>query len=692
MSLLTSEMTVRGRPADFPFTFDRAPDRAPTAGASGSRTAERAARAFVAARIVGRCVGELGSRATFADVADWFDPAGRRDRSGVIDPASAAAAVLERVPHDDSLLTLLPYVLEPDRGGSRLDVLRKKDGAAEARRAKKASGVYYTPADVADYIVGECLGGPVRSNGATRPPRVLDPACGTGVFLRTALRRLVRENPAADRHALAAGSLFGIDIDPLATDAATFVLLADCGLGSAAASPRELWDGLRRNLAVADALAIDGPDRPGTVRGRRSLFGRRDGLAEIFPPLETGADVIVGNPPYATAGERHDGRELERRYATWRAGGSKLANLYPIFLVMMCRWVRPGGRGGLVVPLSIAYGRGRQLRACRRALTELGGTTRFAFFDREPHGLFWEEVKVRCAIVLRDEPARPERAGAAAAVSTGPLRRWHGRDRGELFGDIRFTPIGRREIVEGVPKIDGPAEAGLLARVEDARAGRLLSGAAVGACPPAEAAARSEPRRVFVSATAYNFLNVFPTHGALPAIARWSASPLHMLTFRDRREAGAAYAVLASRLTFWLWRVRADGFHVTRGFLHELPFATSRVTPEDLDRLAKLGRRLRGETRPRRFVSVNGGRSTVGYRPPVGGGVINVSTTCCSQSWERTRRSPPDSRTTAAPPRRPTVWGETPPARHPRRRSHRDAEHDLRRRSGEEPRHQGGMA
>src|SRR5690606_26493912 len=93
--------------------------------------------------------------------------------------------------------------------------------------------------------------------------------------------------------------------------------------------------------------------------------------------------------------------------------------------------------------------------------------------------------------------------------------------------------------------------------------------------------------------------------------AEWSQSALTTLEFADERTAFAAFAVLSSRLAFWLWHVKEDGFHVTRSFVSELPFPSAL----DIDGTAALGAKLWDDLQVNQVVSVNAGRQTVAYRP-----------------------------------------------------------------------------
>ena len=99
---------------------------------------------------------------------------------------------------------------------------------ATARAAKRKEGVFYTPSDVADFMVGHIFNAlPAISAEA----KWLNPATGTGVFLlsvcRAAARRCTQpqEFPSLS---YVTNCLFGCDISPHALDATAFVLLREC--------------------------------------------------------------------------------------------------------------------------------------------------------------------------------------------------------------------------------------------------------------------------------------------------------------------------------------------------------------------------------------------------------------------------------------------------------------------------------
>lgn len=610
--------------------------------ANGTPAWSLAAWGLIAIRMVGRLQGSLERSATLRDAEDWFvgETQGVASVAELIGEVADRKATkwLERIAHDDDLYDLLPYVLDTHGPGSRASIL-KDPGTRRARDAKRAGGVFYTPADVAEYIAATTIQNHCVD---AKSFRYLDPACGTGVFLKAVLHCLSAGDDAPlDRLAFAEQSLFGFDVDPLAVQGACFIMLAEVlSADGKPVSAWGAWHSLRLNVVVADALTIEcqpsgaAQDQPrvelrerlrsGYVppsraarksRAAHGLIGRTHFLADVLPELADGADVVLGNPPYAAIGSRDDAASLKTRFASFPGEGK--GDLFPLFVEMMWRLARPGrSAAGMVVPLSLAFHGGSQMRSCRRAIGQSGGCWRFAFFDREPHALFGEEVKTRNTIVLRaDQSDYPER-GRPAVIETGPLRKWTSRTRASLFGSIDFTRLEHGSIGEGIPKLCGQDAAHAFTTLERSPHRLRSVCLSASACFPADACIDEGAPRVFVAGTAYNFLNVFRPHESLPRPkAPWSESRLHCFEFADEVTASIAMAILASRVTFWLWHVLGDGFHVSRRFLEELPFSLASFSTAERNSLGTLGRELWRAVQRSQIVSINGGRQTVAYRP-----------------------------------------------------------------------------
>ena len=127
----------------------------------------------------------------------------------------SAEEQLSQLTLDDQFWALLPYVLEPDGHVTRSEF--ESCGHSQERKEKKRSaGVFYTPSDVAAFMVGSAY----KKGG-----RWLDPACGSGVFLVAALDYIRAQDPAANLLNVARQTLFGIDRSALSTDLSALVLL-----------------------------------------------------------------------------------------------------------------------------------------------------------------------------------------------------------------------------------------------------------------------------------------------------------------------------------------------------------------------------------------------------------------------------------------------------------------------------------
>ena len=228
-------------------------------------------------------------------------------------------------------------MLELHGPGSRLSV--KRDPATRtARAAKRKSGIFYTPADVAEYMVEGVLAG----RESPEQVRYLDPSCGTGVYfvaLLKAVSQRRRKKTPFDRLAFATRCLYGFDISTLAIESSAFVLLHHCmqDVRRRSIAPWAAWHTLRLNLVATDALKLQASvsdvsytqaaqNRQG-LRDRLldpsggelcpliealpvappsdPLFGRLTAepcypsLGALVPEAAGGFEVLVGNPPYA---------------------------------------------------------------------------------------------------------------------------------------------------------------------------------------------------------------------------------------------------------------------------------------------------------------------------------------------------------------------------------------------------------
>lgn len=587
--------------------------RGPDHGSDVNRSEpEMAARFIVAVWVTGVAAQQIPISASLREAEQWFLGCDLTDDSLTAHltgkPTLAAEKSLRENADVSAYFELLPYILDPHGPGSRLSV-RRDPSTKITRTRKRADGVFYTPADVAEYMVEACFG----TLDLNLSPSVFDPACGTGVFLRAAFGELRRRFPDTAPLSLASECLFGSDIDPWALDATAFVLLADVlsDAEGAVHTPLTSWQCMRRNLARIDTLRID-PAAPKGDSKKGDDSGGRISISGLFPALTRGPSIVLGNPPYADLGTRSDLPDIANSFRTIAVKQQSNAEIYLAFIEQMVRLPAPDAcAGALVLPLSIACNIGPQFAAARKLIAETRGQWRFAFFDREPHALFGEDVKTRNTIILWSRAPHDK----VASLATGPLRKWRGDSRARMFRSLRFTDIDGG-IRGGIPKIDGSHQAAALRTLVGSWSRLEQAWKAIERRPLASAS-NADERTVFVGPTAYNFLNVFlrPPRALLQKDVALSEHPLHAITCASKQDALVVFALLSSHLAYWWWHAHGDGFHVSARFLSEFPFGVETLSGPAGKALARHGDELWSTIRTSPIISLNRGRTSLAFTP-----------------------------------------------------------------------------
>lgn len=214
------------------------------------------------------------------------------------------------------------------------------------------SGTHYTPAELVEYVLRRTLTRQVLDQS----PRICDAACGSGIFLVEAFRRVVRHemavrpggiNPAILR-SLLVERVAGIDTNAEAVRLAAFSLylaylnyLSPRDIATAGALPRLISranrDGEASVLVVSDAFNETSTEAAGMLSD-----------AEAIPWTNGSFDVVLGNPPW-TEPRSSRRTSIPDRWAKERGYPVGDRSLSQLFLWRALTLLREGGTAGLLV-------------------------------------------------------------------------------------------------------------------------------------------------------------------------------------------------------------------------------------------------------------------------------------------------------------------------------------------------------
>lgn len=164
---------------------------------------------------------------------------------------------------------------------------------------KKQTGTYYTPPALVEFILNEQL--PVNNGETIYDLKILDPTCGSGIFLVESFKRLVKRYENSHQQKLTdfnelkkllTEHIFGIELHPQAIKVAAFSLylaLVDN------LNPKTIWQ--NKNYSLPNL--INNPNDPTLKEQGNNLFCRD--TIETNSEIEAiKFDLVVGNPPFGT--------------------------------------------------------------------------------------------------------------------------------------------------------------------------------------------------------------------------------------------------------------------------------------------------------------------------------------------------------------------------------------------------------
>jgi hypothetical protein len=259
----------------------------------------------------------------------------------------------------------------------------------------KAGGVVYTPAFIAETIVRQVLARLLAGKTPTTAAklRLLDMACGSGIFLITLYQFLLdwylaqysaepekwtgKRAPRLyrtplgewrltldERKRILLDHVYGVDIDPQAVEVTKLSLLLKLLEGEThqtlepqlALLPQRILPDLNRNIRCGNSLI--GPEfydgqmalLDAEEAYRVNVFDWRAAFPAVF--AQGGFDGIVGNPPYVRIQAMKEWAPLQVEYykQRFRAAGKGNYDLYVVFVEKALELLNAAGRLGFILP------------------------------------------------------------------------------------------------------------------------------------------------------------------------------------------------------------------------------------------------------------------------------------------------------------------------------------------------------
>jgi hypothetical protein len=248
------------------------------------------------------------------------------------------------------------------------------------KSARHATSVYYTPYHVAEYMVEEAF----HANPVGSAARLLDPACGAGVFLVAGLRKLVElrfhetgKRPSRQQiRDILHQQLVGFDTNGHARTLAALALYLTALELDPHPAPLEA---LRfRKLENSVLVDVADPDSQGS-----ELVPMAGSLGDhVSDRYRNAFDVVIGNPPWTSLTKKYSAVDQvftrRCREVAAQRGLDKIAGNYHNpdrvpdlpFVWGAMAWAKPGGRIALALAGRWLFKQSQKGIAARNALFE----------------------------------------------------------------------------------------------------------------------------------------------------------------------------------------------------------------------------------------------------------------------------------------------------------------------------------
>ncbi len=306
----------------------------------------------------------------------------------------------------------------------------------------KVRGTHYTPVNLVDLVFSQVFDDHLFSKRLPSDAKVCDLACGSGVFLVDAFRRLVARRMASGekltrtlvRNVLSS-QIYGVDVSETAIEIAAFSLcLTAFELDPSPSSVQHLkfrHSLKERNLFVADAFSSDG-------------------FANTEPFQEKQFSIVVGNPPWNKPKGQRSVRDATSRshieYCEQQQPPIELPFRSPIDQAFIWRsrdFLQPAGRIGLILDAKNFFSQEEQsLTSKGQLFTQLRPRVMLNLSALHNKNLFPSAEQP--AVVFVAENSRPQKRDSLVFVSAEKSESFRKHGVVELYLErLNRLPIAR---------------------------------------------------------------------------------------------------------------------------------------------------------------------------------------------------------------------------------------------------------
>lgn len=251
---------------------------------------------------------------------------------------------------------------------------------------QRGTGAHYTPGHIVDFI----LDGVLPWNGTEWNLKILDPACGSGIFLVKAFQRLIyrwenahpgEEIKSKTLKSMLENNVFGVDINPHAVRVASFSLyLTMCD----EIDPRHYWK------------TVKFPRLRGKSLLHKDFF--REDIEGIRMDKDAGKyDLVIGNAPWG----RNSATSIAKEWAQKQQWDITYGNVGPLFLPKAAALAKPNGQIAMMQPAGIlVFSQKETAKIFRKKLFSNFKISEIVNLSALRFGLFRNSISPSCIITL----------------------------------------------------------------------------------------------------------------------------------------------------------------------------------------------------------------------------------------------------------------------------------------------------